>query len=117
MHHLEEAAIGGHPIARHNLGSFEKNNGMIDRAVKHWIIAAKLGFDLSLDSVKELYKTGNVSKEDFTAALRGYQAAIEAANSPQRKEVEEYTEWFAERKRRGIYHLPSSLSLAVSYSQ
>ena len=61
----------------------------MDKAAKHWIIAAKLGYDPSLDSVKDLYKLGNVSKEDLAAALRGYQTAIEATKSPQREEAAE----------------------------
>ena len=91
MHHLKEAAIGGHPDARHNLGGMEEANGRVDRAVKHSIIAARLGHDLSLDVLKNLYKAGLVSKEDFTAALRGYQAAIVATKSPQREEAAKYS--------------------------
>ena len=91
MHHLTEAAIGGHPDARHNLGGMEGDNGQHDRAAKHLIIAAKLGYDLSLDVLKNLYKAGLVSKEDFTAALRGYQAAIVATKSPQREEAAKYS--------------------------
>jgi TPR repeat protein len=40
VHHLEEAAVGGHVDARHNLGCHEANNGRMERAVKHFIIAA-----------------------------------------------------------------------------
>eukprot|EP00986_Skeletonema_menzelii_P020050 scaffold29968_cov131-Skeletonema_menzelii.AAC.1 len=75
LHHMEEAAISGHPMARHNLAILERGNGRVDRAVKHYIIAAKLGDDRSLESVKDLYKAGQVSKEDFATALRGHQAA------------------------------------------
>ena len=88
LHHLEEAAIGGHPNARYNLGLKEGNNDRLDRAVKHWIIATNLGYEKSLKGLKALYKAGHVSKEDFNAALRGYQAAINAAKSPQREEVD-----------------------------
>ncbi len=35
IHHLEEAAIGGHPSARYNLGCYEARSGNVDRAVKH----------------------------------------------------------------------------------
>ena len=42
--HLE-AAIGGHPHARYHLGWHENNNGNVERAVKHWIIAATQGQD------------------------------------------------------------------------
>ena len=91
-HHLTEAAIGGHPDARHNLGCMEGENGQYDREVKHFIIAANLGHDISLERVKTLYKAGFASKEDFTAALRGYQIAINAMKSPQREEAEKYSE-------------------------
>ena len=89
LHHLTDAAIGGHPIARYNLGCVEKKNGKIDRAVKHFIIAAKLGYGDSLERLKTLYKAGYVSKDDFAAALRGHQAAIAATKSPQREEAAE----------------------------
>ena len=83
-HHLTEAAIGGHFVARHDLGVREEINGRFDRAVKHFIIAAKLGYDPSLKSAQKLYKMELMSKDDFATALRGYQAAVEAAKSPQR---------------------------------
>ena len=102
LHHTEQAAIGGHPEARHNLGSLEKSNGRIDRAVKHYVIAAKLGFDQSLEAVKNRYKDGHVSKEDFTAALRGHHAAIAATKSPQREEAAEFKKRLVDRERRGI---------------
>ena len=88
MYHMEEAAIGGHPTARYNLGAYEGRDGRHDRAVKHFIIAAKLGFDLALEAVKDLFAKGLfVSKEDFEAALRGHQAAVDATKSQQREEA------------------------------
>ena len=89
IYHLEEAAIAGHPRARNNLGCYDWNNGRIDRAVKHFSIAANLGNDKSLQALKEYYKDGLVSKEDFAAALRGHYAAIDATKSPQRREMAE----------------------------
>ncbi len=84
VYHLEEAAIGGHPIARYNLANHEGRSGREERAIKHFIIAAKLGFDESLEIVKENFRGGFVSKEDFEAALRGHQAAVDATKSEQR---------------------------------
>jgi hypothetical protein len=84
MHHLEEAAIGGHPWARYNLGMHEGVNGREDRGYRHLIIAAKLGFDVALDAVKKGFHSGVVCKEDFEAALRGHQAAVDATKSEQR---------------------------------
>ena len=86
LHHVKEAAIAGHPEARHNLACVEGGHGPA-RAVKHFIIAANLGYDHSLDALKTLYKDGLVSKDVFSAALRGYQTAIEATKSPQREEA------------------------------
>jgi tetratricopeptide (TPR) repeat protein len=58
VYHLEEAAIGGHPTARHNLAAHEGENGRADRAMKHWVIAAKLGCDFSLEAVKSNFQRG-----------------------------------------------------------
>ena len=35
IHHYEEAAIGGHPLARYNIGRHELINGNIERSAKH----------------------------------------------------------------------------------
>ena len=88
LFHLEEAAIGGHPDARCNLACYEGINERYERAVKHWIIAANLGYDDSLNALKEGFKRGVVIKEDFAAALRGHQAAVDATKSPQREAAE-----------------------------
>ena len=88
VYHLEEAAIGGHPDARNNLGYYEGMNGQINRAMKHYIIAAKLGLGPALDQIKDGFKEGSVSKEDYEAALRGYQTAVDATKSAEREEAE-----------------------------
>jgi TPR repeat protein len=92
VHHLEEAAIGGHPGARYNLGCHEGYAERDDRATRHFIIAAKLGFDLALDAVKKGFTNGILRKEDFEAALRGHQAAVDATKSEQREEAEKARE-------------------------
>ena len=88
VYHLEEAAIAGHLTARHNLGVYEGQNGRMERAGKHFIIAANLGYDLSMQMLKDGYKAGDISKEDYAATLRAHHAAIVATRSPQRKEAE-----------------------------
>jgi len=89
VYHLEQAAIGGHAPARYNLGCIEKKNGRVDRALKHWIIAATLGCDDSLDVLKACFRGGLVTKDDFASTFRAHQAAIEATKSPQREAAEE----------------------------
>ena len=48
VQYLEKAAIGGHPGARYVLGNIERCNDRLDRAVKHYIIAANHGSDESI---------------------------------------------------------------------
>lgn len=43
IHHFTLAAMGGHEIARHNIGAAEKEKGNMNVAMKHWMIAAKSG--------------------------------------------------------------------------
>eukprot|EP00984_Skeletonema_dohrnii_P003604 scaffold1220_cov104-Skeletonema_dohrnii-CCMP3373.AAC.9 len=86
VHHLEQAAIGGHPDARYKLGVTEKENDRVDRAVKHWIIATNMG---------------HVCKEDLAAALRAHQAAVDATTSPQRQEAEVLMKKFEAEKAAG----------------
>ena len=90
IYHAEEAAIGGHPEARHNLGCDEVENGRFERARKHWIIAANLGCHDSLTNLKILYEGGHATKEEYANALRAYQAAVEATKSVQRDVAEAY---------------------------
>ena len=116
LYHMEEAAIGGHPDARHNLAYFEDINGQHITAVKHYVIAAKLGFDDSLKNVKTLYEEGRVSKDVFSAALLGYQAAIEATKSPQREEAAENARRAAERDRRGFYQSRNNRIIQTTFS-
>ena len=61
-HHLEEAAISGHPGARGNLANYEFEYGDPERAVKHWIIAANQGYDKPIKCLMELFKQKYVLK-------------------------------------------------------
>ncbi len=89
LYHSEEAAIGGHPEARHNLGCIEADNGRFERARKHWIIAANLGNQTSLEGLRQIYADGHASKEEYADALRAYQAAVDATKSLDREKAEE----------------------------
>ena len=104
IYHAEQAAIGGHDLARFNLGVREKETGNMNRAVKHWIIAANIGCDSSIEALKKYYAQGVVSKEDFGAALRAHHAAVKAMKSPQRDEADAFT------KRRMAVHAAKQFS-------
>ncbi|KAK1743960.1 hypothetical protein QTG54_005557 [Skeletonema marinoi] len=85
----------GEKEARFHLGFFRDfANGRADAAVKHLIIGANLGHDDSIKALKGCYikalKMGVagyelISKENFAAALRAHQAAIDATKSPHRE--------------------------------
>ena len=90
LYHLEEAAIGGHPEARHILGILENKHGRVERAVKHWIIAATQGQDESIKALTDAFKDGVVEKEVLAAALRAHYAADDATKSPQREIADTY---------------------------
>eukprot|EP00985_Skeletonema_marinoi_P028674 scaffold25682_cov135-Skeletonema_marinoi.AAC.2 len=88
VYHLEQAAIGGHLDARFNLGVIEQHNVRLERAIKHWMIAAKLGDDSAVEALKNRFREGLISKDVFAEALRAHKAAVDATKSPQRDEAE-----------------------------
>ncbi len=87
-YHCAEAAIGGMLHTRYQLGYYEMKNGKFERGMRHFIIAANLGDDESLKRLNVGYREGLISKEDFAAALRAHQAAVDATKSPQREVAE-----------------------------
>jgi hypothetical protein len=88
--------MGGHPEARYNLACVEEANGNIERAVKHSIIAANLGDELSMKELWAHYSGGNITKEDLDTTLRIHQAALDEMKSSEREEVEAWLQ-----RRRG----------------
>ena len=91
IYHMVEAAVGGHPVARHNLGNIERFlNNNFENAKRHWIISATQGYDESTKELLQAFKEGYVEKEELAAALRAHQAAVDATKSSQRKVAEEF---------------------------
>ena len=89
-YHLEEAAIGGHPQARYNLGCIEGKRRNIERSVKHWNISATQGYDTSIKMLMKAFKSGFVDKDVLASALRAQKAAVDETKSPQRNAAEEF---------------------------
>ena len=87
IQHFEAAAVKGDANARCYLGILEYNAGNHDLALQHNMIAAKLGHQVSLDSIKELFVHGLATKADYADALLGYQSAAEEMRSPDRAEA------------------------------
>ena len=84
-YYYELAAMGGSITARHNLGACEKDAGNMDRAVKHWMIAAGAGCDKSLKAIRVCYLDGDATKDDFEKALRAHKEAKDEMKSEQRE--------------------------------
>jgi hypothetical protein len=72
MHYFELAAIGGDVSARYNLGYVEEQAGNPQRAFKHFILAAKVGDEGSLEMVTKGFRGGYVTKDDYERSLRAY---------------------------------------------
>ena len=87
IHHWQQAAIKGHPLGRHNLGCAELKEGNYDLAVQHWMISAKMGYEVSLNEIKQMFMKGHATKAQYAEALRGHQTAVEETKSPQREEA------------------------------
>jgi len=84
IHYNELAAMMGDADARYNLGLNEDDADNIDRALKHYMIAAKGGSRQSLGQIRELYSDGHAAKEDYTKALQLYQTFLGEIKSEQR---------------------------------
>ena len=63
-HYWELAAMRGDTDARHNLGVYEYNKGNMDRALKHFMIAAGMGCTASLEEFKQMFIKGYTMKDD-----------------------------------------------------
>ena len=82
-----KAAMKGHEESRHNLGLVELEKGNNDRALRQFLISARMGDEDSVGAIKELFKVGLATKEQYAEALRGYQHAVEETKSAQRDEA------------------------------
>ena len=85
--HLQHAAIQGQPSSRYDLGYHEYENANHELAVRHWMISAKMGYEISLDAIKIMFTRGHATEAQYAEALRSYQNAVEATESTQREEA------------------------------
>ena len=46
-HYYELAAMNGSVYARHNIRCMESDDGKYQRSIKHWVIGAKEGYEVS----------------------------------------------------------------------
>ena len=88
-HFLELAAMKGSIESRHFLACLEEPE-TIDRGVKHFLIAARAGYEPSLEAVKGVFQAGFVVKEEYEGALRAYQVRVDEMKSEQRNRHKAY---------------------------
>jgi len=86
-YYYELAAIKGCVSARYNLGIYEKRVGNWERALKHYMISAGSGCASSLKEIQKLYASGHAIKDDYTKALRAYQAYLAEIKSVERNKA------------------------------
>jgi hypothetical protein len=84
MHYYELAAMNGDVQGRHNIGCSEGYAGNLERAYKHFKLAARAGYTKSLDLVKHGFMNGHVTKEEYAKTLREYQKSQDEAKSDMR---------------------------------
>ncbi|EJK65627.1 hypothetical protein THAOC_13493, partial [Thalassiosira oceanica] len=85
-----KAAMQGFVLARSNLGWLEAQKGNNDRAVRHYLISAKMGHEHSVQNVKEAFLAGVATQEQYAEALKGYQDATEETKSHDRDEAKAF---------------------------
>ena len=71
-HYFELSAMMGSVAARFNCGFIEFEAGNEDRAIKHFILAAKAGHDDALGFCKAGYRDGAITKDEYASTLRAY---------------------------------------------
>ena len=86
-YYYELAAMGGHVIARHNVGCEEGATGNEHRAMKHFMISARAGYKESLEAVKEGFMDGQVTKDEYASTLRAYHERQKEMKSKERDMV------------------------------
>ncbi|EJK71456.1 hypothetical protein THAOC_07100 [Thalassiosira oceanica] len=85
-----KAAMQGHVPARANLGWLEVEKGNNDRALRHYLISAKMGERGSVETIKEAFMAGAATKEQYAEALKGYQDATQETKSHDRDEAKAF---------------------------
>ena len=90
----EKAAMQGHADSRQNLGNHEGRKGNNDRAVRHFLISAKMGHKLSVEQIKRMFTAGGAINRVFMAGiatneqcargLKGYHDSVEETKTHDR---------------------------------
>ena len=82
--HYEAAAMAGQEVARYNLGMMEVQSGNIERALKHWKLAASSGHYIAMYQLKTGFEKGYVSRESIDSILTAYNTSCAKMRSEAR---------------------------------
>ena len=85
--HFEATAMAGHDVARDMLGSLEAKSGNIERAVKHWTIAASAGCFRAMFTLLIALKHRDVSRESIDSTLTAYNNSCVEMRSEAREAI------------------------------
>ena len=91
-HYYKLASIEVNVSSRYNLGNSELRAGNMDKALKHYMIAAEGGNNNALKQIQKLYSNGYATKDDYAKALRAYQAYLVEIKSTQRDKAAAFKE-------------------------
>jgi TPR repeat protein len=64
--------MAGNEVARYNIGCLEYDSGNVERALKHWMIAASAGYHKAMHNLKISFEKGEVSRESIDSTLAAY---------------------------------------------
>ena len=95
--YFKEAAEGGELVARHNLGSIEKDNGDHVAAMRHWRLSASGGLRWSMGALIEDFELGLLHHGDLAETLQAFYLARAEMRS------EDRDQYIAYLKRTGEY--------------
>lgn len=89
IYYWELAAMKGNAPARYNLGTGELQNRNCERAMKHFLVAARAGDNVSLDFVKKGFMARVVTKDQYVSTLRAFQKIRNEMKSDSRDKAAE----------------------------
>ena len=110
-HYYALAAMMGDVAARIDIASMEKEAGSTFWFYRHLLVSARAGHEGSIAELKNGYKDGFISKEEYAESLRLYQMRSNEMKSKMREEAARFDELFHKIPSISIQTSPWSANL------
>ena len=101
LEYMEKAAEGGDVVARHNLGSKEIRSGNVAAGIRHFRLAASVGYKRSMEALIEFFEARLLHHADLAESTRAFYCVRDEMKSKDRdqfikhlKETGKYKEEF-----------------------